>query len=116
MKRLTGRWRIVEMDMWDRDAIDLIEPGFIEFTADKRGEFGFVALRGSMDCRTTKRDGHTAAEFTWDGDDEGDRVSGRGWAVLLDDTTIEGHLFIHWGDDSGFRAVRTERAIRAGRR
>jgi hypothetical protein len=27
---LTGRWRIVEMDMWDRDAIDLIEPGFIE--------------------------------------------------------------------------------------
>jgi len=24
---LTGRWRIVEMDMWDRDAIDLVEPG-----------------------------------------------------------------------------------------
>jgi hypothetical protein len=27
---LTGRWRIVEMDLWDRDAIDLIEPGFID--------------------------------------------------------------------------------------
>jgi hypothetical protein len=26
---LTGRWRIVEMDMWDRDAIDLLEPGFV---------------------------------------------------------------------------------------
>lgn len=23
-------WRIVEMDLWDRDAIDLVGPGFIE--------------------------------------------------------------------------------------
>jgi hypothetical protein len=26
--RLVGRWRIVEMSGWDRDAIDLVEPGF----------------------------------------------------------------------------------------
>ncbi|MGV9747779.1 hypothetical protein ACWDTG_23160 [Rhodococcus zopfii] len=116
MKRLTGRWRIVEMDMWDREAIDLIEPGFIEFGPDRTGEFGFVALRGSMDCRTTKRDGHTAVEFTWDGDDEGDHVSGRGRATMLNEETLEGHLFIHWGDDSGFRAVRTDLADRPGRR
>ena len=24
-----GRWRIEAMDLWDRDAIDLIEPGFV---------------------------------------------------------------------------------------
>lgn len=29
MKGPTGRWRIVEMDNWDRDAIDLVRPGFI---------------------------------------------------------------------------------------
>lgn len=28
---LTGRWRIVEMDVWDRDTIDLLGPGFVEF-------------------------------------------------------------------------------------
>jgi hypothetical protein len=40
-----------------------------------------------------------------EGNDEGDQVSGRGWATLADDGTLEGHLFIHQGDDSGFRAA-----------
>jgi len=110
--RLTGRWRIVEMEMWDHDAIDLIEPGFIEFADDGTGQFGFVAVRGWMDCRTTERDGRPAVEFCWDGDDEGDQVSGRGWAALVDDATIEGHLFIHMGDHSGFRAEPFARANR----
>ena len=39
---LTGRWRIMEMDMWDRDSIDLVEPGFIEFAGDGTGQFGFA--------------------------------------------------------------------------
>ena len=102
--RLIGRWRIVEMDMWDRDAIDLVEPGFIEFAGDGTGQFGFIAVRGWMDCRSTERDGRPAVEFSWDGDDEGDQASGRGWAALVDDATLEGHLFINMGDDSGFRA------------
>jgi hypothetical protein len=101
---LTGRWRIVEMDLWDRDAIDLVEPGFIEFAKDGTGQFGFIAVRGWMDCRTAERGGRTCIEFSWEGDDEGDQISGRGWAALIDDTTVEGHLFVHMGDDSGFRA------------
>jgi hypothetical protein len=107
---LTSRWRIVEMDMWDRDAIDLVEPGFIEFAEDGTGQFGFIAVRGWMDCRSTERDSRPGVEFSWDGDDEGDQVSGRGWAVLVDDATLEGHLFIHMGDDSGFRAEPFARA------
>lgn len=31
---LVGRWRIETMELWDRDAIDLVEPGFIEFGGD----------------------------------------------------------------------------------
>jgi hypothetical protein len=100
----TGRWRIVEMEMWDRDAIDLVEPGFVKFDKNRTGEFGFIAVRGWMDCRTVERDARAAVEFSWEGDDEGDQVSGRGWATLLDDGTIEGRLFFHLGDDSGFRA------------
>jgi hypothetical protein len=107
---LTGRWRIVEMDMWDRDAIELIEPGFIEFAGDGTGQFGFIAVRGWMDCRSTERNGSTVVEFSWDGVDDGDQVSGRGWAAVVDDLTMTGHLFIHMRDDSGFRAKPWTRA------
>ncbi|NUR95684.1 MAG: hypothetical protein HOV67_10550 [Kribbellaceae bacterium] len=92
------------MSGWDRDAIDLLEPGFIEFAGDGTGQFGFIAVRGWLDCRPGCGGG-PGVEFTWDGVDEGDQVSGRGWAVLIDHETIEGHLFFHLGDDSSFRAV-----------
>jgi hypothetical protein len=101
---LAGRWRIVEMSGWDRDAIDLVEPGFIEFTEDGTGQFGFIAVRGWLDYRPAERDGQAGVEFTWEGIDEGDQVSGRGWASLVDDVMVEGHLFFHMGDDSSFRA------------
>lgn len=101
---LAGRWRIVEMSGWDRDAIDLVEPGFIEFAEDGTGQFGFIAVRGWLDCRPVERDGQPGVEFTWEGVDEGDQVSGRGWASLVDDATVEGHLYFHMGDDSSFRA------------
>jgi hypothetical protein len=99
---LTGRSRIVEMSGWDRDAVDLVEPGFIEFAADGTGEFDFIAVRGWLDCRPPGLDGRV--EFTWAGSDEGDPVSGRGWAGRVDGETIKGHVFFHLGDDSSFRA------------
>jgi hypothetical protein len=101
----TGMWRIVKMDLWDREAIDLVGPGFMEFGEDGTGQFGFIAVRGWMDCRPGERDGRDSVEFSWQGDDEGDEACGRGWAVLADDGSLEGHLYIHLGDDSGFRAV-----------
>ena len=102
--RLTGRWRITEMDAWDSDAIDLVQPAFIEFSEDRHGEFGFIVVRGWMDCRPVLRDGQPGVEFSWSGDDEGDETSGRGWAVLVDDETVEGHIFFHLGMDSAFVA------------
>jgi hypothetical protein len=38
------------------------------------------------------------AEFSWQGSDEGDDVSGRGWAALNPDSTLEGHIYFHLGD------------------
>lgn len=110
---LVGRWRIVEMSTWDREAVDLIEPGFIEVAADGTGEFGFVAVRGQIDYRLVERDGRAGIEFTWEGTDEGDPVSGRGWATLIDEALIEGHVFFHLGDDSSFRAEPAHAADRA---
>lgn len=113
---LTGRWRIVAMDLWDTDAIDLVGPGFIELEEDGTGQFGFIAVRGWMDWRAEERDGRNRVEFSWQGDDEGDQVSGRGWAEQADDGTLDGHLFFHLGDDSAFHAVRFDHAGQKGRR
>jgi hypothetical protein len=101
-----GRWRLASMDLWDTEAVDLVEPGFIEFDRDGGGQFGFVAVQGLMDCRESIHEGSARIEFTWDGSDEGDQVSGRGWAVLADDGTIDGRIYFHLGDDSGFHGTR----------
>ena len=100
-----GRWRIVSMELWDTDAIDLVEPGFIQFDQDRTGQFGFIAVRGWMDCHATTRDERPCVEFTWEGIDEGDQVSGRGFATLTDEGTLDGRIIFHLGDDSGFQAV-----------
>lgn len=110
---MAGRWRITAMDLWNRDAVDLVSPGHIEFDADGMGEFGFIAVQGSMDCRSVRRDGWEWVEFSWQGDDEGDYVSGRGWAHVIDDGTLNGHLFFHRGDDSSFRAQRWDWRLHA---
>lgn len=106
MDGIGGRWRIAAMDEWDRDALDLLAPAFIEFTGDGTGRFGFVAVRGWTDCRPATRDDRPAVEFSWEGDDDGDPCSGRGWATLVDHEVLVGHVFIHLGDDSPFRAER----------
>ncbi len=103
---LKGKWRIFEMDLWDQDAIDLVGPGYIEFGKGRAGDLGFIAVQGGLDCRSTRTDDKESVEFTWHGFDEGDEVSGRGWAVLEDDGTISGRIYMHMGDDSGFRARR----------
>jgi hypothetical protein len=103
---IIGRWRITEMDNWDQEAVDLVQPGFIEFDDDGLGSLGFIVVTGELDCREADRDGRPGAEFSWQGSDEGDEVSGRGWAALNPDGTLEGHIYFHLGDDSAFRAER----------
>lgn len=101
---LMGRWRILEMDLWDREALDLVAPAFIEFSPDHTGRFGFIVVTGWIDWRSAGTH-RTGIEFSWEGTDEGDQVSGRGWAALQDGLLL-GHLYFHLGDDSNFRAGR----------
>jgi hypothetical protein len=93
------------MDGWDRDAIDLVGPASIRFRPDGTGDFGFIAVQGYLDCRYAMGGDRPVAEFSWEGDDEGDPASGRGWAEIEPDGSLTGHIFFHLGDDSGFRAV-----------
>jgi hypothetical protein len=94
------------MDLWDREAIELLGPGYIEFRKDGMGSFRLTAVEGWMDCRPVRTDDGPGVEFSWDGTDELDRVSGRGTAVLLDEGFLQGHIYFHLGIDSGFRAER----------
>jgi hypothetical protein len=105
-KELIRRWRIEDMDLWNRDALDLVAPAFIEFRSDDTGEFGFTAVRVWMDCREAAIDDRPGVEFSWDGNDECDPASGRGWAALQSDGSLAGHIYFHMGDDSAFRAKR----------
>ena len=90
----------------DAEAVDLLGPAFIEFGRDGTGAFRFIAVEGWMDARHAQRDGRAAVEFSWDGNDEGDPVSGRGWAIAEEDGSLSGRIYFRRGDDSGFRALR----------
>jgi hypothetical protein len=100
-----GRWTIEQMDQWDvEDECEELEP-FIEFESNDSGQFQFACVYGQMDCRLTQRGGEAAVEFSWDGNDETEHVFGRGWAVL-EGERLNGMIFFHLGDESGFVARR----------
>jgi len=104
--RIAGRWRITEAELWDCDALSLVAPAFSEFAEVGSGSFGFIAVQGEMDCREVERDGRPGVELSWEGNDESDPASGRGWAVLEQNGSLSGRIFFHLGNDSGFTAVR----------
>ncbi len=112
---LVGRWRIVEMDLRRQDDVDLVAPGFIEFGKDHQGSLGFIAVQGGIDWRDAPRDRCPGVEFTWEGFDVGDPVTGRGWAVVEEGGSLRGRIYFHLGDDSGFRAERMEVSRSRGR-
>jgi len=93
--------------MWAQEDVDLVAPGFIEFEPDHMGSLAFIAVQGGLDWRDAPHDESSGVEFSWEGFDEGDPVTGRGWAAIEEDAALRGHIFFHLGDDSGFRAVRT---------
>jgi hypothetical protein len=103
---ILGGWRIIEMELWDGEAVDLMGAALIEFGQDQTGRFRFVAVEGWMDCRHEQREGHPHVEFNWEGHDDGDQAHGRGWATLANDGSLQGRIYFHMGDDSSFQAVR----------
>ncbi len=108
---IEGTWRITYMDLWGPDAIDLLGPGFFQFDGERGGRFRFIAVEGWMDCRHRLEQGRPVVEFSWDGFDDRDPANGRGWARVLADGSLDGRIYFHQGDESGFRAERAEPEI-----
>jgi len=44
-----GKWKITEMEQWDREYIDLVVPGYIEFEGDENGSFQLGTVKGWID-------------------------------------------------------------------
>jgi hypothetical protein len=100
--QLIGRWRIVEADLWDHDYLDLVEPAYMTFNKDGRGEFAFGVVNATMELEYAR----SFVFFTWVGFDEGDEVTGSGSAELDDDGTVEIELSFDDGDDAVLKARR----------
>ena len=101
-KAFEGRWRITEMDVWDNDYLDLVEPAHIAFDRQGRGQFVFGAVQATLDCRYAP----DSVDFTWQGFDEMDPVCGDGDAELEEDGSLVGEIRYHNGDESAFKARR----------
>ncbi len=97
---LVGKWRIVESGTWLRDHLDLCGPAYLRIDADGTGEMAFGALNASVDGGFTP----SGVDFDWTGADEGDQVTGTGWADLRDDGWLEGEIAYDNGDDTTFIA------------
>lgn len=89
------------MDGWDQDYVDMEVPGHVTFEKKGIGSFQFGLVQGQIDYQVNA----SRVEFTWSGFDEGDEISGRGFAEIVRDELC-GHLYIHLGDNSAFRAVK----------
>ncbi len=50
---IDGTYKITEMEAWDKEAIDLVEPGYIHITGN-RGTLHFICVDGGMDIRRDK--------------------------------------------------------------
>jgi len=111
-RSLLGTWRIIKTELWKQSDLDEIVEAHLTLENDNLGEFAFLCVRADIDYRVVERDGLPGIEFSFQGEDELDPVSGRGWAVLAADE-LRGRLFFHRGDDSAFTAKRQKRKRRA---
>jgi hypothetical protein len=103
-----GKWRVIEMELWDQDFVDMETEGYFRFGDDELGYFQFGLVQGQIDYRLEKTGNIERLEFSWNGQDENDSALGRGWAVVRDDF-IEGRFYFHLGDNSAFRAKKLKK-------
>jgi hypothetical protein len=99
-KPLSGKWRIVGIEVRDKDFLDMLEPAYIAFDGKGSGEFLFGCVVAGLDCD----DASDSVDFTWSGHDEMDEASGDGWAELQADGSLTGEICFHNSDESAFKA------------
>ena len=100
-RRLIGRWRIVEADLWDRAHLDLCGPARLTIPA-QGGEIAFGALEAGLEVEYAR----DSIGFHSAGCQEGDEVDGEGTAELLDDGALKIEFEYRNGDEAVLKAKR----------
>jgi uncharacterized protein YndB with AHSA1/START domain len=102
----TGTWIITEMELWDAEYFNMEIQAYIRIGVDGLGDFQFGLVSGGIDGEVVKLGNAERFEFTWEGQDEMDPVSGSGWLKSTGQNGVEGRIKFHLGDGSAFKAVR----------
>jgi hypothetical protein len=98
---LKGTWKIVWMEQWDQDYVDMVVPGHITFEAEGRGHFQFGCVEGSFNWS----DADSYFDSRWEGCDEMDEARGEIYAEI-ENGELRGTVEFDNGDEFGFRAVK----------
>lgn len=102
---IDGFYEIIEMELWDKDVMDMVEPAFISING-KKGKLHFICVDGVMEIKKGKDE----YLFTWEGYDECDPASGYGDFTCYGDT-LTGRIYLHNSDDSSFVAVKAPQEL-----
>jgi hypothetical protein len=103
-KKFVGLWRIIELQGYDSDYVDLCGPAKLKITTRGGGQINFGAVEAEIDCKMDDLD-ERVLRFTFEGGDEGDQIFGRGYC-LVDGDQMTGRMFRHFGDEFSFKAKR----------
>jgi hypothetical protein len=103
-KRFVDLWRVTELQGFDSDYVNLCGPAKMQISTRGTGHMNFGAVEMELDCKMDDLD-ERVLRFTFEGGDEGDPISGRGYC-LVDGNEMIGRIFRHCGDEFGFKAGR----------
>ena len=98
-----GKYRITEMEMWDKNYIDMEVPGYIELHKNGTADFQFGLVSGGGQYSYSK-DGKYI-DFRWEGNDECDEVSGE-FELEINGNKITGTAIFDNGDESELTAIK----------
>lgn len=104
----TGTWHILEVEGLDGDYLNMDVFPYIKIRPSMLGNFQFGLVSGAIDGKIVDYNGEESFEFTWEGNDENDPVSGSGWIKLKDKDLLEGEFRFHLSDDWMFQAKRVK--------
>ncbi len=96
-----GRWKIIWMELWDQEYVNLCKGGHITIDEKGNGEFQFGTVDGSFQIAL----GQTYFNSEWDGCAEIDEASGDIYGTL-EGEELHGDISFYRGDESEYRAVR----------
>lgn len=90
-----GTWYICEMEMWDEDYFNMDVQAYIKIDSKNLGKFQFGLVWGEIDGKEVHHPDGDRFEFTFEGVDEGDPISGFGWIKLKEKDIVEGEFRLH---------------------